>query len=76
MTSSGPPRSWKRTSIVSKSLGTTVFGKIVFGILRGLGREVEYVRYPEEFHIMVATGRPDRRVDRLERILDWFERYL
>jgi len=50
--------------------------EIVFGILRGLGREVEYVRYPEEFHIMVATGRPDRRVDRLERILDWFERYL
>jgi dipeptidyl aminopeptidase/acylaminoacyl peptidase len=50
--------------------------EIVFGILRGLGREVEYVRYPEEFHIMVATGRPDRRVDRLERIVDWFQRYL
>lgn len=50
--------------------------EIVFGILRGLGREVEYVRYPEEFHVMVATGRPDRRVDRLERIVDWFERYL
>ena len=50
--------------------------EIVFGILRGLGREVEYVRYPEEFHIMVATGRPDRRVDRLERIVDWFERHL
>jgi dipeptidyl aminopeptidase/acylaminoacyl peptidase len=50
--------------------------EIVFGILRGLGREVEYVRYPEEFHIMVSTGRPDRRVDRLERIVDWFERHL
>jgi dipeptidyl aminopeptidase/acylaminoacyl peptidase len=50
--------------------------EIVFGILRGLGREVEYVRYPEEFHLMVATGRPDRRVDRLERIVDWFERHL
>jgi dipeptidyl aminopeptidase/acylaminoacyl peptidase len=50
--------------------------EIVFGILRGLGREVEYVRYPEEFHLMVATGRPDRRVDRLERIVDWFQRYL
>jgi dipeptidyl aminopeptidase/acylaminoacyl peptidase len=50
--------------------------EIVFGILRGLGREVEYVRYPQESHIMVVTGRPDRRVDRLERIVDWFERYL
>ena len=50
--------------------------EIVFGILRGLGREVELVRYPEESHIMVAIGRPDRRVDRLERILDWFDRHL
>lgn len=50
--------------------------EIVFGILRGLGREVEMVRYPEESHILVALGRPDRRVDRLERIVDWFERYL
>src|SRR5262245_38146199 len=29
LSSCGPPRSAKRTSIVSKSLGTTVFGKIV-----------------------------------------------
>jgi dipeptidyl aminopeptidase/acylaminoacyl peptidase len=50
--------------------------EIVFGILRGLGREVEYVRYPDEFHLLVASGRPDRRVDRLERIVDWFERHL
>jgi hypothetical protein len=26
--------------------------------------------------VMLETGRPDRRVDRLERIVDWFERYL
>jgi dipeptidyl aminopeptidase/acylaminoacyl peptidase len=50
--------------------------EIVFGIMRGLGREVEYVRYPDEFHLLVASGRPDRRVDRLERIVDWFDRYL
>jgi dipeptidyl aminopeptidase/acylaminoacyl peptidase len=37
---------------------------------------VEMVRYPDEFHVMMQTGRPDRRVDRLERIVDWFERYL
>jgi dipeptidyl aminopeptidase/acylaminoacyl peptidase len=50
--------------------------EIVFGILRGLGREVEYVRYPEESHMLVAIGRPDRREDRLERIVDWFKRHL
>ena len=49
---------------------------IVFGILRGLGREVELVRYPEESHLLVALGRPDRRVDRLERIVGWFEQHL
>jgi dipeptidyl aminopeptidase/acylaminoacyl peptidase len=50
--------------------------EIVFGILRGLAREVEYVRYPDESHILVAVGRPDRRIDRLERIVDWFDRHL
>jgi dipeptidyl aminopeptidase/acylaminoacyl peptidase len=34
------------------------------------------VRYPEESHLLLILGRPDRRVDRLERIVDWFERYL
>jgi acylaminoacyl-peptidase len=50
--------------------------EIVFGILRGLSREVEYVRYPDESHILVAIGRPDRRIDRLERIVDWFDQHL
>jgi dipeptidyl aminopeptidase/acylaminoacyl peptidase len=49
---------------------------IAFTMLRTLGRTVEMVRYPDEFHVMMETGRPDRRVDRLERIVDWFERYL
>jgi dipeptidyl aminopeptidase/acylaminoacyl peptidase len=43
---------------------------------RRMGREVEDVRYPVEFHVMVATCRPERRVDRLERIVNWFDRYL
>jgi dipeptidyl aminopeptidase/acylaminoacyl peptidase len=49
---------------------------IAFTLLRKLGQNVEMVRYPEEFHLTLAIGRPDRRVDRLERIVDWFERYL
>jgi dipeptidyl aminopeptidase/acylaminoacyl peptidase len=49
---------------------------IAFTLLRTLGQTVEMVRYPDEFHLTLAIGRPDRRVDRIERIVDWFERYL
>ena len=48
----------------------------LFVALRALGREVEYVLYPEETHEMQAVGRPDRRVDRMTRMLDWFDRHL
>jgi dipeptidyl aminopeptidase/acylaminoacyl peptidase len=48
----------------------------LFIALRVLRREVEYVLYPEEFHVYQATGRPDRRVHRMTRMLDWFERHL
>jgi dipeptidyl aminopeptidase/acylaminoacyl peptidase len=47
----------------------------LFSALRVRGREVEYVLYPEESHVMQATGRPDRRIDMLERTLAWFERF-
>jgi dipeptidyl aminopeptidase/acylaminoacyl peptidase len=50
--------------------------EMVFTILRSLGREVEMVRYPGESHIMLMGGRPDRRVDRIERIVGWFEQHL
>ena len=48
----------------------------LFTALRVLGREVEYVLYPDESHVYQATGRPDRRIDRMERMLGWFERHL
>jgi dipeptidyl aminopeptidase/acylaminoacyl peptidase len=47
-----------------------------FVALRWLGREVEYVLYPEEFHVIQATGRIDRRIDRMTRMLDWFDRFV
>jgi len=50
--------------------------EMVFHILRTLGREVEMIRYPAETHLMLAIGRPDRRVDRIERIAGWFEKHL
>lgn len=47
-----------------------------FIALRHLGRTVEYVLYPDEHHVYAAAGRPDRRIDRNRRIIDWFDRYL
>ncbi len=48
----------------------------LFIALRMLGRTVEYVLYPESHHTYAITGRPDRRIDRHERMLAWFERFL
>jgi dipeptidyl aminopeptidase/acylaminoacyl peptidase len=48
----------------------------LFIALRLLGREVEYVLYPDEYHVYATTGRPDRRIDRMTRMLDWFDRHL
>jgi dipeptidyl aminopeptidase/acylaminoacyl peptidase len=48
----------------------------LFVALRVLGRETEYVLYPEEHHEMKSSGRPDRRIDRMERILAWFNRWV
>jgi dipeptidyl aminopeptidase/acylaminoacyl peptidase len=48
----------------------------LFAILRSRGRTVELIRYPEEPHYLVGVGRPDRRVDRMQRTVEWFERYL
>jgi dipeptidyl aminopeptidase/acylaminoacyl peptidase len=48
----------------------------LFIALRALDRTVEYVLYPEEYHVYQAAGRVDRRIDRMTRMLDWFDRYL
>ena len=48
----------------------------LFAVLRARQRTVEYVLYPDESHLMQALGRPDRRIDMLERTVGWFKRYL
>jgi dipeptidyl aminopeptidase/acylaminoacyl peptidase len=48
----------------------------VFTMLRMLGRPVEMVRYPEESHGVSILGRPDRRADRMQRIVDFFSAHL
>ena len=51
-------------------------GEQVFVALKRLGVETEFVRFPEEFHGLSRTGRTDRRIERLNAILGWFEKYL
>jgi dipeptidyl aminopeptidase/acylaminoacyl peptidase/pSer/pThr/pTyr-binding forkhead associated (FHA) protein len=56
----------------------TVIGQSeeMFGALRLLGKTVEFVRFPEETHDISRIGRPDRRVERLRRIANWYARFL
>jgi acylaminoacyl-peptidase len=49
----------------------------LFAALRRQGREVEFVRYGREAnHNLSRGGPPDLRLDRLQRIVGWMERYL
>ncbi|MDQ7792931.1 MAG: S9 family peptidase [bacterium] len=47
-----------------------------FQALRYLGRAVEFVLFRGESHDFSRTGRPVHRIERLRRILDWFDRHL
>jgi dipeptidyl aminopeptidase/acylaminoacyl peptidase len=47
----------------------------LFVALRELGRDVELVVYPEEHHVMMATARPDRRIDRFRRVRDFLTKH-
>lgn len=44
--------------------------------LKVLGKPTEFVRYPHEGHDLSRTGNPKRRMDRLNRIIEFFERYI
>ena len=47
----------------------------LFTALKKLRRRVEFVRYPRDGHELSRSGEPKHRVDRLERITDWFDKY-
>jgi dipeptidyl aminopeptidase/acylaminoacyl peptidase len=51
-------------------------GEQVFVALKRIGVETEMVRFPDEFHGLSRTGRTDRRISRLNHIVDWFDKYL
>jgi dipeptidyl aminopeptidase/acylaminoacyl peptidase len=49
----------------------------LFVQLRRIGKaEVEMLRFPEESHNLSRSGRPDRRIERLERIVGWFDQHM
>src|SRR4029077_3279070 len=48
----------------------------LFGAMRLLGKTVELVRFPDESHDLSRSGRPDRRIERLNRIAGWYQRFL
>lgn len=47
-----------------------------FVALKKHGRTVEFVRFPDESHNLSRTGQPKHRVERLERLCGWFDRWL
>jgi dipeptidyl aminopeptidase/acylaminoacyl peptidase len=48
----------------------------MYGMLKAMKREVEFLRFPEENHDLSRSGRPDRRLARLEFMLKWWEKHL
>jgi len=48
----------------------------LFAALKIRKVSTEFHRYPDETHGMSRSGRPDRRIERLERIAGWFDRWL
>jgi dipeptidyl aminopeptidase/acylaminoacyl peptidase len=51
-------------------------GEQLFVVLRQRGKDVEFVRFPDEDHELSRSGRPSHRVDRFGVILEWWGRKL
>ncbi|MBU1339913.1 MAG: S9 family peptidase, partial [Acidobacteria bacterium] len=50
--------------------------EMLYKSLKILKKPVEYVRYPEEGHELSRSGHPNRRMDRLNRIIEFFDRFV
>jgi acylaminoacyl-peptidase len=48
----------------------------MFGALKKLKKDVELVIFPGESHNLSRTGKPIHRMERLEHIVRWFNKYL
>jgi dipeptidyl aminopeptidase/acylaminoacyl peptidase len=50
--------------------------EMLYRALKELNRPVEYVRYPDTGHDMSRSGDPLQRMDRLNRIIEFFDRHV
>jgi len=50
--------------------------EMMYRALKALGKPVEYARYPDSGHDLSRTGEPTLRVDRLLRIIEFFDRHV
>lgn len=50
--------------------------EMLYRALKEAGKPVEYVRYPDVGHELSRSGDPLQRMDRLNRIIEFFERYV
>lgn len=48
----------------------------MFTALKYLGKEVEFVRIPEEGHDLSRSGTPSRRLARLRHLIGWFDAHI
>ena len=51
-------------------------GEQMFRALKYLKRETVMVRFPDETHDLSRSGKPWHRVERLQHIVGWFDKYL
>jgi acylaminoacyl-peptidase len=48
----------------------------MFASLKYLGRDVAFVRVPEEGHELSRSGTPSRRLARLHHLIGWFDQHI
>lgn len=51
-------------------------GEAMFRALKYLRRTTVMIRFPGESHELSRSGKPHHRVERLQHILNWFDKYL
>jgi dipeptidyl aminopeptidase/acylaminoacyl peptidase len=51
-------------------------GEQLYIALKKLDRTTEFVRFPGEPHGLSRSGKPKHRIERIQHIVRWFERYL
>lgn len=50
--------------------------EMLYRSLKIQGKDVEYIRYPRASHEMSRSGEPTQRIDRLLRMVEFFERHI